>query len=128
MQYQFLYVALGGALGATLRYWISSFMHSHSSTVVPVGTLTVNLLGSLAIGWLWGIFSMHSNVPLRLQLFLITGLLGGFTTFSSFSLEGWQILEQGHYRAFIIYLLASNVGGILLAVIGFRLAGEWFNI
>jgi CrcB protein len=125
--HQLLYVAAGGAIGAALRFWVSSWINRHSLTNVPEGTLFVNLLGSLAIGWLWGIFMAQSEVPLRLQLFLVTGLLGGFTTFSSFSLENWQLIEQGHWRSFIVYVLLSNIGGLALAFAGFKLSGTTIN-
>lgn len=120
---QLVYVALGGALGAALRYGIASWINVRATDAMPYGTLAVNLLGSLAIGWLWGVFSHQAQVPLRLQLFLVTGLLGGFTTFSSFSLENWQLLQQGHVRTFLVYVLISNAGGLLLAVLGYRLSG-----
>ena len=130
--HQILLVAAGGAIGASLRFgmasWVSSWASSGSHTVVPVGTLTVNLFGSLLIGWLWGMFLSQSEVPIRLQLFLITGILGGFTTFSSFSLENLQLLENGQYRSFIFYLLVSNLGGIALAFAGFKLSGSSANL
>lgn len=117
---QVFYVAVGGAIGASLRFWISSWMNAGSVSAVPTGTLAVNLLGSLVIGWLWGYFMTQSSVPLRLQLFLVTGLLGGFTTFSSFSLENWQLIEQGYWKTAVLYLLISNLGGVALAYAGFR--------
>jgi len=126
--HQVLYVALGGAIGASLRFWIASMGNAQSSGFIPVGTLSVNLIGSFLIGWLFGLFSMQTEVSLRLQLFLITGLLGGFTTFSAFSLESWQLIEEGHYKAFAIYFLASNLGGIALAYTGFRASGSTITI
>lgn len=124
---QLVWVGLGGAIGASLRFMIAGYIHAHNVTAVPLGTLTVNLAGSLLIGAICGIFSMQAQVPPRMQLFLVTGLLGGFTTFSAFSAENWQLLETGQYRAFMIYVLASNIGGVALAFAGFRFSQLTFN-
>lgn len=124
---QVLFVALGGAIGSALRFLVAGAVNTQASGYLPTGTLAVNLIGSLAIGWLWGVFSMQADVPLRLQLFLITGLLGGFTTFSSFSIENWQLLAAGRYGVFLVYLLVSTGGGVALAYLGFRLSGAPVN-
>ncbi len=88
-----------------------------------MGTLAVNLIGSAVIGFLAGWFlSAPAPVSQNLRLFLIVGILGGFTTFSSFSLENLNLIREGHIRTALVYILTSNVLGIGLAFGGFLLA------
>ena len=113
MFWNFISVALGGALGSCLRYAMSlSFSGSHS--VLPMKTLTVNILGSFAIGLLYAYVSNYS-VPTVAKMFLFVGLLGGCTTFSSFSLETVAMLRNGYYGAAALYSLGSVVLGIAAA-------------
>jgi CrcB protein len=120
-----IYVAIGGALGASLRYMISNVLQNQS---FPYATLTVNLLGSLAIGLCMGWLSSLSDMPVKMQLLLVTGILGGFTTFSSFAYENLQMIEKGMYWPFVFYVLVSNVGGIVLAFVGFKATVNQINI
>lgn len=120
-----IYVAFGGAVGASLRYAVASWISFRTPGIFPYGTLFVNLLGSLVIGWAWGYASHQTQIPIRLQLFVMTGLLGGFTTFSTFSLENWQLLQAGNLRLALIYMLISCAGGILLAMAGYRISGQF---
>ena len=92
------------------------------------GTLTVNLVGSLVIGILMGLLSSQANFSEKTYLLLVVGILGGFTTFSSYSFENLELLQQGMYRNFVLYLLISNIGGILLAFLGYKLALNSINI
>jgi len=119
------YVAIGGALGALLRYFVSNAIQNQS---FPYATLTSNLLGSLAIGLCMGWLSSLSEIPIKTQLFLVTGILGGFTTFSSFAYENLQMIDKGMYLPFISYVLITNVGGIILAIVGFKIAMNQVNI
>ena len=123
-----LLVAIGGALGASMRYAVSIFINRTFESVVLTGTLTVNLLGSLVIGILMGMLSTQANFSEKSYLLLVVGILGGFTTFSSYSFENLELLNQGMYKNFLIYLLISNVGGILLAFTGYKLALNIINI
>ena len=79
----------------------------------PLGTLLVNLIGSFIIGLAWGFFETNSFSP-NLRAFLFIGVLGGFTTFSSFSLETMNLLRDGEFKIGIINILANNVLGIVL--------------
>ncbi|WP_371153146.1 fluoride efflux transporter CrcB [Jannaschia sp. 2305UL9-9] len=90
MAYTLLTVALGGALGASLRAWIGLMLVRDG---FPVAVLTVNVLGSFAMGVLFVVLSRH-GLP-QWQPFLMTGVLGGFTTFSAFSLETLMLVERG---------------------------------
>jgi len=112
-----LWVILGGGLGAALRWFIASGI---SSDGFPYGTFTVNLVGCLLIG---GASYFLLNQP-KMSLFLITGFLGGFTTFSSFGLDAVKLLQAENYKTLISYVLLSNVLGIMLVILGHKLASS----
>ena len=118
---KYLVVAFGGALGSVLRYWVSGLDVKYSRGLFPVSTFLVNVLGSLVIGLLWGLFERLNFSPL-LRIFLFVGILGGFTTFSSFSLENLNLIRDGEYRIALIYILLTNVVGLSLAFCGYFLA------
>ena len=120
MFWNFLAVALGGAIGSCLRYAMSlTFNGSHS--VLPLQTLTVNILGSFAIGLLYAYVSNYT-VPTVTKMFLFVGLLGGFTTFSTFSHEAFRLFTQGHHLAALLYVAASLFAGVLGVAAGLFLA------
>jgi len=98
-------VALGGGLGAVLRYAVSMAIGTHH--LFPWATLGINIAGSFAIGMIWGL-AEHSEWFLSWgRLFLVVGLLGGFTTFSAFSLESLVMFEQGRLLALGTYIVTS---------------------
>lgn len=115
---QFIWIGMGGALGSILRFLLQSRVQLSAAGIFPYGTLIVNLLGAMMIGILAGIFESIA-VSQQLKLFLVVGILGGFTTFSAFSLENVQLIKSGHTRLAVIYILVSNVIGITLALGGF---------
>lgn len=107
---QWLAVAAGGAIGALLRYGVSTGTHALLGRGFPYGTFTVNVLGSLAMGFLyvWLLDRVVSGPVVR--AFLLIGLLGGFTTFSSFSIESLNLIEAGQViKAFANVLLSVTV-------------------
>ncbi len=107
-------VAIGGALGAVARYLVGL------AVAFPLGTLTVNVLGSLAIGLVWALFAVRG-----LQAWLplvMTGFLGGFTTFSAFSLDTLRLVEGGRYAAAGGYVLGSVLLSLLACAFGLWLA------
>ena len=115
---KFLLVAAGGAAGSMLRYFISSLDIKYSKGVFPLSTFLVNVTGSLVIGFLWAMFEKLNFTP-NLRVFVFVGILGGYTTFSSFALENLNLIRDGEYRIAIVYILLSNIIGIGLAVAGF---------
>ncbi len=118
---QWVYVAIGGALGTVLRFFLQGRVQSLFPGPFPIGTLSINLVGSAVIGFAGGLFgSAPAAHPGR--LFLMVGILGGFTTFSSFSLENLYLIRDGQGRVAMLYILASNVFGVLFACGGFFLA------
>lgn len=100
-------VAVGGALGSVLRYGLSNWVHSFVGRGFPYGTLAVNVLGCLAMGILFVLFVERSSESTLWRAGLIIGLLGGFTTFSAFSIETFSLLEQGAMAKAIGYVAAS---------------------
>ncbi len=91
----YLLVFLGGGLGATARYWLQGIVHRFTGSEFPYGTLTVNVLGCLCIGVFMSVFEERFVVSPALRVFLTIGILGGFTTFSSFSFETLALLRDG---------------------------------
>ena len=128
-----IWAALGGAAGASLRFGIYQWLNRSGASpleavapaaVVPTatGTLVVNLLGSLLIGLVVGFFDAKSITDERLRIFLVVGVLGGFTTMSALGLEGWQLLREGHTMKMLLLMLGQCVGCVLLAAAGWALA------
>lgn len=114
-----LLVFLGGGTGAVARYFMGLAVSHHTKgSTFPYHTLSINLLGAFLIGVLMEILALRSSLPESTQLLLVTGFLGGFTTFSAFSLECSLMLERGDYGAGLIYIVASVVGTIALVFAG----------
>jgi fluoride exporter len=116
-------VMLGGAAGAGLRYHVSLLLAPTSGDRWPMATFVVNLSGALAMGLLAGIVISRA-VDDGWRLFLGVGVLGGFTTFSAFSLEMWQLLERGHVVSALSYAVASVVGTVALVALGIAFTGR----
>lgn len=103
----YLIVFFGGGLGATLRHGLNILAARLFGTAFPYGTLIINILGSFVMGVVVEYFALKSGLPQRWRLFLTTGILGGFTTFSAFSLEAALLYERGELAAAAIYVVAS---------------------
>ena len=116
----FFFVALGGALGAAGRYALSLIP---VRTEFPFITLMTNILGAMAIGFIAGLLGTRDNLSPNVALFWKTGVCGGFTTFSTFSLEAWQLLEKGNYLLSALYALLSVVCCVAGVWIGRTLSG-----
>lgn len=113
-------IGLGGAAGSMLRFFVSKWMHAFFETQLPVGTLAVNVVGSLAIGLLAGYFH-QKHLPAAYGLLLVTGFLGGFTTFSAFSLENMMLVQTKGWLYALVYVSISVVTGLAAASAGYRL-------
>lgn len=112
-------IALGSALGGVSRYLAGLAIHASLARTFPWGTLAVNLIGSAAIGLLWTSLAARGEGGEVLRAFVFIGLLGGFTTFSSFSMETLLLVEQQAYGRAVAYVLAST---------GLCLAGAWAGL
>jgi CrcB protein len=115
------WVALAGALGAVARYAVHSLVQSRASGVFPVGTVVINVTGSLALGFIAGLVIYQGADP-DLRTIVGTGFLGGYTTFSSYSFETVGLLEDGVPRAAVVNAVGSVVVGALAATAGLLLA------
>lgn len=116
MVYSALIVGFGGALGALFRFIISKLFISSSSVFNYVAL--VNIIGCLIAGIVAGYMDKHIHSE-TVRLFLITGILGGFTTFSAFSLDVLNMVNKGKSLDAIIYVLISVIGSILAAIVGY---------
>lgn len=116
-----LAVLTGGAMGSVSRYLLFMATQRVAGGTFPIGTLAANLLGSFAIGLLWCLFE-GSRLTNEWRLFIFTGFLGGFTTFSTFTLETTQLFKAGEWRSALIYLGISNTLGLLLVFSGYYVA------
>lgn len=118
----YLALALGGALGAIARYWMSSGLNQSVQMAFPLGTLSVNVLGSFFMGGLYIYLSERPELSEAYRHLLITGLLGALTTFSTFSLETLLLIEQGHYNTALLNVLSSVIFCLGSAYLGISLA------
>lgn len=116
---QLFLVASGGAVGSVMRYLVASTVQTMTNTSFPFGTLTVNVVGSFVMGFLYVFIIERSSLSPEWRLLLLVGLLGGFTTFSSFSIETMNLLEQSQ----IIKALYNIVGSVVIC-----LSATWLGI
>ena len=114
----FLLAGLGGGIGSMLRYGTSLLL---TSRYFPYATMAVNIVGSFIIGMVLGLSLKSEYFFTNWKLFLATGICGGFTTFSAFSAENMELLEEGKYSIAIVYISLSVILGIAAAVVGFKL-------
>jgi CrcB protein len=103
----YLIVFLGGGVGAAVRHGINLTAARALGTAFPYGTLIINITGSLLMGLIAGYFALKGDASQHWRLFLTTGILGGYTTFSAFSLDAALLYERGEVSAAAIYVLAS---------------------
>lgn len=127
MQFKLILLAgLGGFIGSALRYIIFIWFQSRTYSSFPYATLTVNIIGSFALGVILGLFLAKTGTTENLisnnwKVFLGTGVLGGFTTFSAFSAETFQLIENGHVSIAAIYVSLSVLLGLGAVFVGFML-------
>lgn len=124
---KFLYLAVGGVLGTFLRYAISGWTYRFTDSTFPWGTLIVNLLGTFAVGFLWETFE-HTTTSPYLKLFALAGVLGAFTTFSTFGLETFNLLRDGEIKWALMNVLLSNVVGMAMVFLGFATSRFLFSV
>lgn len=113
----FLAVGAGAAIGAWLRWWLGVVLNAALPSL-PLGTLAANLIGGFLIGIAVEYFGQQGSIPLEMRLFVITGFLGGLTTFSSFSAEAVGLLMRAQYAWATALICSHLVGSILMTVLG----------
>jgi len=114
-----LAIAIGGAMGSVLRFWVSHGVHSVMGREYPYGTLTVNVIGSLLMGLLYMLLTERLELGPAWRSLILVGLLGAFTTFSTFSLETLHLLDDGH----IIKALTNVLTNVV-----FCIAAVWMGV
>ncbi|WP_137043366.1 fluoride efflux transporter CrcB [Pseudolabrys sp. FHR47] len=117
----YLMVFIGGGIGAALRHGVNLGTARLFGTSFPYGTLTVNIVGCLVMGLLTGYFAFKGDVGQHWRLFMTTGILGGFTTFSAFSLDVALLYERGEIGLAATYILASVVVSLVAVFAGLAL-------
>ena len=110
-------VCLGGLIGTFLRYLMNAYIKQDA---FPFATGAINIIGCLLIGLFMG-YAIRTEASIGWRLFLVTGLCGGFTTFSAFAWENIQLMQQGRWAALLMYTLGSIILGFLAVFIGFQI-------
>jgi fluoride exporter len=118
----FLLVGLGGGIGAMLRYFFSSIIKHNT---FPYNTLLINIAGSLLIGIVFGLSEKSNGISEQVKLFIATGICGGFTTFSAFSVENMQMIKEGDYVTAGVYIFASVALCVVAVFAGFKIINQF---
>lgn len=121
---QILLVGFGGFIGSVARYFVSRLNVNYDIYSIPVGTLSVNVIGSLIIGFLTGIAAKSELLTLEWRLFLMVGICGGFTTFSSFTNENLILIHNGQYLTVMLYTALSILLGFTAVFVGYALSNS----
>ncbi len=110
-------IIIGGGVGSVFRYLVSGLAYKHLDNAFPWGTLAVNLIGSFLVGFLWEIFNRFTFSP-NTKMFVFIGVIGGFTTFSSYALESVNLIREGEIGLSLTNMIISNILGVFLVLIG----------
>ncbi len=121
---KYIAVLFGGAIGAVSRFMLGSLILRLFSAVFPLGTFVINISGSFLIGLLMTFFLERPGIGVNWRLFLVTGILGGFTTFSSFEWETFALFRMGAASIAFLYVAASVILGLAAAWAGAMIAGR----
>jgi fluoride exporter len=119
---RYLLVAVGGALGSMARYWVGGLAPRLFGAGFPYGTLVVNLVGSFLISAVMGVSLNSTVIPVNLRIFLATGMIGGFTTYSAFNYETLALLQQRLWLTGGLNIAATLLGCFIAGLLGFLLA------
>jgi CrcB protein len=126
--YKLLLIACGGAIGAVLRYLLSGWAQGWvTGSVFPLGTLVVNMVGCFVIGMLSALFTVKL-VPAEYRPIILIGVIGAFTTFSTFGLETFQLLRDKEVGLAMLNVVLSNVAGLAAVWLGYRMAERVYGV
>lgn len=121
---RYLLVLLGGAIGAVMRYGLGAWVQGQMGPGFPWSTFLINISGSFLIGIVLRL-SLEGALSPEWRLFLAVGVLGGYTTFSTFSWETLALVQQGEWAKAFLYVVGSVVLGFALVLLAYRWAGRW---
>lgn len=119
------YVVLGGSLGSGMRYLLATFVQQSGKAAFPFGTLAVNILGAFAAGFLFHLAEVY-ELSQAMRLLIFSGILGGFTTFSAYTLDSLTLLKDGESHIMIMNVLLMNMLGLFAVGIGYLLSKAIF--
>lgn len=122
------WIAAGGGAGAVLRYLVAGLVQKFAGPSLPIGTLVVNVFGCLVIGLMTAALAGPYIVRDEYRLALLVGLLGGFTTFSTFGWETFALANDGQYRQAVLNVVLSNALGLCAVWIGYRVGEKWLGV
>ena len=116
-----IFISLAGLVGTLLRYWLSTFVARQYGDTFPWGTMAVNLIGCLVAGIVFFLTEERFLISPAVRTVILIGLLGGFTTFSSFGLHTFTLLRDGEFGLAMLNVVTSNILGLLMVWIGYIL-------
>jgi fluoride exporter len=108
-----IFIAIGGALGSVARYLLSTALLRATGTLFPVGTFAVNVVGCFVFGAIAGAAEQRVQLAPELRLFLLVGVLGGFTTFSSYAFESFGLIRDGQFAAAAVNIVGQVIAGLV---------------
>lgn len=120
-------IAAGGAVGATMRYFVGLVSTRLFGTDYPWGTVIVNLIGAFLIGFLWGLFE-QMDMSVNFKNFVLVGVIGSFTTFSTLSLDAFSLFRSGNGQLAFYHVILTNALGFVLVAAGYLLAQKTFKL
>ena len=122
----YIAIAIGGAVGAMSRYWLSTLIENYNSSHYPYGTFLVNVAGSFLIGVCFIVFAEKLHLVDQWRSLIVIGFLGALTTFSTYSLDALLLFQQGHYNTALLYVLSSLLVCLFAAFCGMQLTRVMF--
>jgi CrcB protein len=125
---KWLLIAAGGALGSLLRYALQGWVQRLAGGSFPAGTLAVNMIGCLLIGFLAAAFTGPLLIREEYRIGLTVGILGGFTTFSTFGLETFMLANEGQWKYALLNVVLNCAVGFVAVWLGYRAAQRWFGV